>query len=77
MVNTEQELRLGLALWYDPWYQKLLAQCVRAEEDYQRIRSALTAPQREKLEAYIALCEELEHRRACLAYELGKTDGKT
>lgn len=54
----------------DPWYRELLEKCAALEEDYQRIFLSLPEADREKLDAYIALCEELEYRRMQIACRL-------
>ena len=54
----------------DPEYQKLLKECRQVEEHYHRILQALPPEDQEKLEHYISLCEELEHRLSLLALEI-------
>ena len=51
----------------DNHYQKLLRACREAEADYTAIRDSLSEDQREQLERYISLCEELQHRLTTLA----------
>ena len=54
----------------DQEYQCLLAQCRKAEKDYERILQSLSPDDREQLDRYITLCEELEHRLTLLACEI-------
>lgn len=54
----------------DEEYQCLLAQCRAAEEDYERILQSLPPADQERLDSYIILCEELEHRLTLLACEV-------
>ena len=66
----EQEIRWNKLTEKDPVYQDMLAQCEKAELEYLRIIQKLPEEDRRKLEHYICLCEELEYRRTCLAWEL-------
>ena len=54
----------------DDHYQKLLRACREAEADYTAIRDSLSEDQREQLERYISLCEELQHRLTTLACQI-------
>ena len=54
----------------DNHYQKLLRACREAEADYTAIRDSLSEDQREQLERYISLCEELQHRLTTLACQI-------
>ncbi len=51
----------------DAVYQDLLARCIAAEAGYLQILESLPPQQREQLEEYISLCEELEYRKTVLA----------
>lgn len=53
----------------DAFMQELLGQLRAAEAAYLRIRDSLPPEERDALERYIALCEEIEHRRGVLAAE--------
>ena len=66
-MNEQQEKQLNALAQADAWYQQLLGQCEEAEERYQQIMETLSAEDKESVERYIALCEELEYRRTCLA----------
>lgn len=66
-MNDQQEKQLNALAQEDEWYQQLLRQCEGAEERYHEILSTLSLSDREFVETYIALCEELEYRRTCLA----------
>ena len=54
----------------DDHYQKLLRACREAEADYTAIRDSLSEDQREQLERYISLCEELQYRLTTLACQI-------
>lgn len=51
----------------DPVYQALLSECLAREAEAMRALDALPASSRAAVEAYLTVCEELEHRRAQLA----------
>ena len=51
----------------DEIYQDLLTRCIAAEDSYLKLLITLPSQQREQLENYISLCEELEHRKTVLA----------
>ena len=59
----------------DSEHEELLRQCVEKEAEYQKIMCKLSLAEREQVDNYIAVCEELEYRRTQLAYELGLEDG--
>jgi len=69
MTGT-QEQQLILLTSCDEIYQWLLTECQKREEDYLRIKSSLPTSDQESLNRYIALCEELEYRRTCLAFDI-------
>ena len=71
-MTSEQEQRLTETAKRDMYYLQLLTACMRLEPEYQRIISGLPAEEREVIQQYITLCEELDHRRCCIAMELGK-----
>ena len=54
----------------DPEYQALLARCRELEGPYRALLESLPPERQELLEAYISLCEELEHRMTVLACEI-------
>lgn len=51
----------------DPVYQALLRECLAREAEAVQALDALPASGRAAVEAYLTLCEELEHRKAQLA----------
>ena len=51
----------------DEAYQSLLAECRTTEKEYEQILQSLSPENQEKLDRYITLCEELEHRMTILA----------
>jgi hypothetical protein len=59
----------------DSLYLEMLRRCERKEVEYHRIMGKLSPIEKEQVDNYIAICEELEHRRTQLAYELGVVDG--
>lgn len=65
-----KEQRLNNLLKADRLYQELLAQCLQAEKDYQRICNTLCEEDRLLLDRYISLCEEMDHRKLQLALSL-------
>ena len=72
IMHQEIQNRLQTAISQDEIYQQLLVDCKAMERGYLRIISNLTDEDRERLERYIALGEELEHRRTWIAMELAE-----
>lgn len=66
-MDTIDELALASLLQNDAVFQTLLAECMTCEAAYKRICRKLSEEDRELLERYITLCEELEHRRLLVA----------
>lgn len=66
-MDEKQEMQLTALAQADAWYQQLLSQCQEAETAYLQLLDKLSDADRETPERYIALCEELEYRRTCLA----------
>ena len=66
-MDMIDELALASHLQNDGTFQKLLADCLKYEAEYQRICEGLPNEDRQLLEQYISLCEELEHRRLVIA----------
>ena len=54
----------------DPHYQWLLRQCREMEADYSRIMDSLCPQDRERMEQYISICENMEYCKVCLAIEM-------
>ncbi len=71
-MTEDQEAKLIVLTQADPLYRQLLSACEALTPDYRRILHGLPQADRELLETYIALCEELEYRRSCLAAMLPK-----
>lgn len=61
---------------HDPEFLELLAQQRTAEGEYLRIMDQLNEQDRQAMERYILLCEELEHKRTVTAYKCGLLRGK-
>ena len=59
----------------DKNYQELLQQLKESEKEYMTIRNRLTPEEQEKVEDYIALCEELGYQKMYTAYYCGKRNG--
>ena len=66
---TEGFDRVNELIGQDPEFQQLLLQIQEAEKEYLEIVQILTASQREALENYIALCEELQYQKTIVAYQ--------
>lgn len=66
-MNEQQEILLNALAQADEWYQQLLRECEAAEVSYQKVLAQLSDTDRAAVEHYIALCEEMEYRRTCLA----------
>ena len=60
----------------DPAYQQTLRQVKEKERVFLEIRSKVDPQEQEKLDSYIASCEELEHCMVRLAYDLGRKTGR-
>lgn len=73
--NTDIALRVVARAKIDEFYQELLHECEEKAEVYHRIMDLLSEEEREQVDDYIGLCEELEHRMTRLAYEVGLVDG--
>lgn len=72
MNDTNWELELAALAKGDEWYQELLGKLTGLEPEYIRIRDALPREDRDRLEAYISLCEEMQYRMTVLAYKMGR-----
>lgn len=59
----------------DPDFQGLSQRLDEAKKDYDAAVQGLTPEQRQTVEDYIALCEELEYQRTFTAYYCGKRNG--
>ncbi len=69
MIPEDYEQRVTALAEQDPYYQKLLEQCRIAELQYLQVLQALPDADRQTIEGYITLCEELSHRSAQLTAE--------
>ena len=56
----------------DSLYQHWLARAEELEPAFELLRGVLSEGQRETLDQYIMACEELDHVRKVLAYQLGR-----
>lgn len=70
-MMCEQEQKLNL-LAADSVYVELMAQCGELEDAYRQIKDNLAQEDREILERYIALCEEMDYRKLRLALDMGR-----
>ena len=66
MTDFQEQLLIELTR-RDVFYQQLLKECEELTPCYKRILHTLPEEDRQILEHYICLCEELEYRRTCLA----------
>lgn len=73
--NTDIALRVAARAKTDVFYQELLRECEAKSEVYHSIMDVLSETEREQVDEYIGMCEELEHRMTQLAYEIGRVDG--
>lgn len=73
-MTENQERVLNQLTQKDVEYNQLLLLCTEVESAYLRILGSMDGHDREIIEKYISLCEELEYRRTCLAcqFALGK-----
>ena len=71
-MTREQEILLAQRTHADRHYQSLLLQCTALESEYQRITDHLSPEDRAVLERYIALCEEMDYRKLCIAMDIKK-----
>ena len=69
-MEPEQERLLVSLLKKDPMYQELLKKCGELEPEYERIMNTLSEEDRDILDRYIGICEELEHQKVHLLRKL-------
>ena len=67
--------RVNALLAGDADYQKLKRQLNKAQESYRKATENLSAEQKEQIDEYIALCEEIEYQKTVTAYYCGKRNG--
>ena len=67
-MTLEQERLLLSLLKNDGTYQELLKECGELEIEYLRICDTLLEKDRELLDRYISVCEEMEHQKVRLAF---------
>ena len=67
-MTMEQEQLLIDLIKNDGTYQELLQECGELEKDYLRILATLRENDREVLDRYIGVCEELEHQKVRLVF---------
>ena len=73
----EQWLNIGAdqveaILKNDKDYQQMLVELEQAEEKYLNVVAKLSAEEREIVEDYIALCEDVEYQKTHTAYKVGR-----
>lgn len=56
----------------DPEFQALLARQADTEKGYIQVMEQLSEQDREIVERYVLLCEELEYKRTVTAYRCGR-----
>ena len=74
-MNCDLEAKIARMAYADTFYQVMLKECEELGKEYERIREILSENDKEILDRYIALCEELEHQRGRMAYAVGTQDG--
>lgn len=57
-------------------YQEMLRDCEVCEQTYNAVVEKRSLEEREKIEDYIAMCENVEYMRTQIAYEFGKEVGR-
>lgn len=67
--------QVNALLGHDPDFQQLLEQLQKAETDYLAVIKKLPPSEAERIDEYIALCEEVEYQKTCAAYYCGKRNG--
>lgn len=73
----DQWLTLGLhqvniLVGEDEEYQRLLAEMNKAQAEYDAVMEKLALEDQQKVEHYIALCEDLEYQKTIAAWYCGK-----
>lgn len=58
----------------DEHYRILKEEMESAEQAYRFIKGKLCKAEAEQLDRYISLCEEMEYRKAQIAYKLGSSE---
>ena len=64
------ERKLYASLEKDTVYQERLNACLALEPEYRRIVASLPSHDRDVLDLYISLCEEMDHRALILALSI-------
>lgn len=59
----------------DADFQELSQRLIGAQADYQTVIGKLSPEERQRIENYIALCEETEYQKTLTAYYCGKRNG--
>ena len=68
-MQQPRSTKLLQLLKSDPIYQQLLKTCMAAEPAYLQAVGSLPPNDREAVEAYVSLCEEMDHRALMLAID--------
>lgn len=69
------EKQVTALLKCDPDHKKLLEQMDIVQEAYIKIVERLSGEERDVVERYITICEDLEHQRTIAAWYCGKFNG--
>lgn len=69
-MDMNFERKLYASLEKDTVYQELLNACLALEPEYRRIAASLPSHDREVLDLYISLREEMDHRALILALSI-------
>ena len=70
--NAAQDA-INSAAGEDAYYQETLRECREAEAKYLEVVGRLTPEEREVIDDYVTVCENLEFQRARIAYFLPKS----
>lgn len=60
----------------DTYYQSLLQECQELEVEYGRICDGLSQTDKELLDHYISVCENMEYRKLCISLAYWNTNNK-
>lgn len=69
-MDMNFERKLYASLEKDTVCQELLNACLALEPEYRRIVASLPSHDRDVLDLYISLCEEMDHRALILALSI-------
>lgn len=68
--------QINIRAKYNQDYQQMRSRWQELDELFQTVCAGLPKQDREAIEDYIAMCENLEYMRSQIAYEFGKEVGR-